>query len=53
MKFMLFFIYSRVNLVIYIKFLCKIYEEVDFYFKNLVMIDFEFYIKWRIVIIKM
>lgn len=51
MKFMLFFIY--IFGYIYIKFLCKIYEEVDFYFKNLVMIDFEFYIKWRIVIIKM
>lgn len=53
MKFMSFFIYTRVNLAIYTKFPCKTHEEVDFYPKNLAMIDSELYTKWRTVITKM
>lgn len=42
-----------IHLAIYTKFPCKTHEEVDFYPKNLAMIDSELYTKWRTVITKM
>lgn len=42
-----------IHLAIYTKFSCKTHEEVDFYPKNLAMIDSELYTKWRTVITKM